>query len=318
MIHLFYGNATHTRFSKFNRANQVIIYSEVVASGPVTLCQEQWPALRSQHLCDHFDADPKQVLQQQQSLQTALANLDPTEELVCWFGNDLYSQVAMLYLLAELGARGHTHTSIVSPPTSEEACTCFGDVPAAEFNLLLQQRTPVPGIEFQHAAIAWHLYCAPDPRAINAVLDGSIDVGRRFASLLEQHASRFPSTVDKLGVVERSVLSCLAQQSLSFSELFQQVSKRISHFGWSDLQVRNLCWRLCQSRPSLLDIPDAQSAAQVEHAEITLSSQGKAFLDGEPVAFDSPTYWIGGCELFERSWQWDAIGRRIVHDAVIH
>jgi hypothetical protein len=180
-------------------------------------------------------------------------------------------------------------------------------------NDMLGARARLDKLDLQQAAIAWHLYAEADARALNGVFDGSIDVGARFASALELHASRFPSVSDGLGVTERKILASLRKGALPFSEVFDQVSRQMRAFTWGDLQIRNLCWRLASGEGALLSLPEDIERSALTKSVLRLSPEGEVVLEGKRPATRGEAYWLGGCEISDSSpWRWDPATRRIV------
>ncbi len=305
VIHLFYGDSASKSFSRFNKRGKHIVFREALLAGPAALPSDTWNDQRARFLADAYQADYETCLADLEQFEQDLREQDPGEELVCWFGRDLFCQVALIYVLVRLGEFRTANISLVCPPDTNESVYCFGDVAPAQMNEYLQTRVPVEQLDFQHAAIAWHLYASDDPESLNAVFDGSIDVGARFATALEHHAARFPSTLDGLGITERAILMAVEPAPLDQPELFLEVSKRTRHITWGDAQVEHLCQQLAATKPPLLAIDDAAYA---------LTDAGRKTLEGSGTGLARPKHWLGGCECSnEALWAWDLDARRIVY-----
>ena len=314
MVHIFYGDSAADSFACFNKTSKAIVLREALLDGPAALPSESWLSLRAQHLAEAFDGNYEECLDDLQSFEQALARLDREEEVVCWFGRDLFCQIGLIYLLVRLSETPPASLSLACPTGAEDGPYCFGDVAPAEMNDLLVNRRPLDRLNLQHAAIAWHLYADADPRALNGVFDGSIELGPSFAATLELHASRFPWVGDNLGITDRAILMALRDGPLPFSELFREVSKRLRNVTWGDLQVRNICWRLAESEPSLLAVSGSGARDELALANVTLTPAGQAALQGRCVPIARPEHWIGGCRLQgEAPWRWDSAARRIVY-----
>ncbi len=308
VIHLFYGDSARDAFSCFNKRGKQIVLREALLAGPAALPSPSWISQRARFLADAYQADYEACLEDLRRFDEEIASLEDDEELVCWFGRDLFCQVALIYVLVRLGETRTSNISLVCPPDTNESVYCFGDIAPAEMNEFLQNRVPIESLDFQHAAISWHLYASDDPESLNAIFDGSIDVGARFAKALEQHAARFPSTRDGLGTTERAVLLSLLDGQAAFPELFRDVAKRTRHIAWGDGQVRNICERLAASTPPLLSIHGDDDET------FTLTTSGEAALQGDGSVIGRPSHWLGGCEVSaEPLWAWDAEARRIVY-----
>ena len=313
MIHLFYGDSAASAFACFHRAQASIVLREAFASGPAALVDEGWPELRAHYLAQEMGASLEGCRRESGAFEAALANLDLDEEVVCWFGRDLFCQIGLIYVLTRLSERRPTTVSLASPAGGAEGPYCFGDIAPAEMNTLLTERQPLNALHFQHAAIAWHLYASADPLCLNSVFDGSLDLGAQFAEALELHASRFPSTIDGLGALERALLTSLRDGPLPFSEVFRLTSQRTKAFRWGDLPWRNLCWQLCQSSPPLLAAPGAHTSADLQQVPLALTPEGRAVLLGQSPAPQREAYWLGGCRVTQASpWRWDGSARRVV------
>lgn len=313
MIHLFYGDSAAESFACFNKVSESIIFREALLCGPAALPSASWREERARHLADAYDADVEECRADLIGFESALQRLSGADELVCWFGRDLFCQVGWIYCLVRLAEFLPMQVSLVCPKETDESVYCFGDLAPAEMNGLLAERVPVERLDFQQAAIAYHLYAAADPRGLNGVFDGSMDVGPRFAAALELHASRFPWLVDGLGTTERKILGALRKGPRPFSELFQEVSQKTREFTWGDLQVRNMCWRLASGPTPLLTLPEGTGRDSLLGRELCLSTEGQAVIAGERSASVTSPYWLGGCELScDSPWRWDPATRRIV------
>ncbi len=304
MVHLFYGDSANDAFTCFNKRGKRIIFREALLSGPAGLPSPEFSLERAQYLATAYDTSYEECRDDLEKFERELAAVPPEEELVLWFGRDLFCQIALIYILVRLGETRTTNVSLVCPNGSDEDVFCFGDIAPAELNDYLQAREPVRTLDFQHAAIAWHLYASEDAEALNAIFDGSLEVGARFASALEQHAARFPSSRDSLGETQRHILMATQSHAVSFSELFAYVAKRTRHITWGDSQVRGLCEELAACKPALL---------LQEGDTWQCTPEGTSLMTGERVQVARPPHWLGGCEVSgEPTWLWDADARRIV------
>lgn len=317
--HLFYGESAAKSFARFNRSGRHTIFHEALATGPAALPSDTWHHIRAQYLAEAFDAHYPTCLEQWREFDADIDAMNPDDELVCWFGNDFFCQVAFMFVLVRLGKIPSRNLSFVSPGGIDDDMYCFGDVPPAEMNDRLQKRTPIQNIDLQQGAIAWHLYAESNPQCLNAVFDGSIDLGPRFANILQLHAQRFPSAIDNLGTLERTILHALRDGAMSFRELFQDVSKKTREYTWGDSQIRNVCWRMATSTPALIEVVPANGQglndgrAGLVNTQLMQTAAGHAILDGEFCDVTRPTYWLGGCEMTDECpWRWDPRIRRIL------
>ncbi|MCP4445559.1 MAG: hypothetical protein GY811_09485 [Myxococcales bacterium] len=317
VIHLFYGDAAADAFSCFNKAASKIILREALLSGPAALPSETWNDIRSGFLADAFGVKREECLKDLTAFDEQLEGLrEEEDEIVCWFGRDLFCQVGLIYTLVRLGEIRTRNISLVCPLSTDEDIYCFGDVAPAEMNDLLQKRIPIDDLKLQQAAIAWHLYASDDPESLNGVFDGSMDVGPGFALALEQHASRFPWANDGLGVTERAVVLAVKNEPLEFSEVFRAVSKRARHITWGDMQIYNICQRMVASDPPLLSFTKSDEAAALPSGVFALTEAGESVLEGLGGVIERAHHWLGGCELSGvPQWCWDSEARRIVYAA---
>jgi hypothetical protein len=312
VVHLFYGDSARDAFSRFNKRGKHIVFREALLAGPAALPSASWNEQRARFLADAYHANYEACLAKGTQFEEELRSLDESEELVCWFGRDLFCQIALIYVLVRLGEIRTSNISLVCPADTNEDVYCFGDVAPAEMNDLLHARVPLETIDFQHAAIAWHFYASDDPECLNAVFDGSIEVGSRFAEALEQHAARFPSTRDGLGVTERAILLSVHQEPAPFSEVFRQVSNRTRHITWGDEQIRNICEQLIHCEPPLLSVARDDGKPDV----YALTPAGTSALEGADnrPSISRPAHWLGGYEASQGTlWSWDSDARRIVY-----
>ncbi|WP_410512820.1 hypothetical protein PaeBR_23220 [Paenibacillus sp. BR2-3] len=136
----------------------------------------------------------------------------------------------------------------------------------------------------------------------------------------QAHLSRFPSTVNGLGIAEQTTLEMLHAGINSPFELFDQVGNKLHVLGMGDLEYWHILRKMSQSPYPLLQINGVKAIPAynqpLSDSEVILTEIGKNVMDGQVnrisgIGIDE---WYGGVHLqgdYPR-WRWNSSLQTIV------
>jgi hypothetical protein len=305
MIHFHNGDVVMLLAKRSGIPGEHIAFRESLVTGPV-VPGDDWIETRARALAEAHGVDLLRVrtelLEQEQALDAAAAK---GEELVLWFEHDLFCLIHLVYLLQRLrGAR----LSLVWCPEP------LAHNDPRELYLLFESRAAVTPMMTDVAAEVWRAYTSDDPLALNRFIERDTPDFPFLRDGLTLHGSRFPSTANGLGEIDRRSLTLLTAGAMDFVTLFPQVDPNPPRFGFGDGEVlrhlRAIAW-CAVPLVTIVESPDTQPPK----ALLTITPAGENVVDGavDALAVNDPDLWLGGTHLTKETlWRWDANARRIV------
>jgi hypothetical protein len=232
---------------------------------------------------------------------------------VLWFEADLYDQLQLVQILAQL------HELRV--PADRITLICIGEyLGIAHFGglgeleseqlegLVTSAAIPLTPACMELATRAWAAFRAPDPTGLGAIAASRSPELRFVAEAFDRVSREYPSTRDGLSLTERRILAAAGSETSTAADVFQRTWARESRPYLGDA----LCWRimdrLAGARTPLLE---AEPAGTPVHARTRLrvTPAGQRVLVGEAdhVAQSGIDRWIGGVHLTgdQVRWRWD-------------
>jgi hypothetical protein len=164
------------------------------------------------------------------------------------------------------------------------------------------------------ASLAWRAYTSDDPTSLNRFLDQDVADFPFLRDGLRLHASRFPSTRNGLGEVERRAVEGIDGGLTDFVSLFVQFDRNPPRFGFGDGEfLRHLKHLASVAVPVITII--GEEKANPPKALFSITPAGRNVVDGtvDFIEINNANFWLGGAHLTrERMWRWDADLRQIV------
>jgi len=271
----------------------------------------EWVEERALFLSEHYG---EKLLRIRNELLEQELNLDKTreeEEIVLWFEHDLFCLVHLLYLFSRL-SKARRITLIWSPQPlgtqSEEDL----------FNLFQSRAAVVPAMSTA-AALAWRAFTSDDTTSLNRFLGADVADFPFLRDGFLLHASRFPSTRNGLGEVERRAVEAIDAGATDFISLFTRFDSKPPRFGFGDGEFLRHLKHLSSAAVPVITII-GEEKANPPKALFTITPAGRNVIDGTVDFIDinlgngsQAGFWLGGAHLTrERMWRWDAALRQIV------
>ena len=300
MIHILNGDSVAMLAKRAGIPGEQLPFRESLITGPVTP-GEQWIETRAQALASRYGEDLLRVRTSLLEQELALDAIPSKGEVVLWFEHDVFCLVHLLYLLNRFAG---TRLALIWCPTP------LGSFEERDLFLRFESRGAVTPMMTDAARKAWAAYTSPDPTALNALLDRDNADFPFLREGLSLHASRFPSTQNGLGAVERRILGILSVGAMDFVTLFPQVEPDPQRFGFGDSEVLAILKSLAERAVPLLTI-----TGQPPKAIYAITPAGENVLRGDvdDCAVNDPDVWFGGAHLTKETlWRWDEGARRIL------
>jgi Domain of unknown function (DUF1835) len=246
------------------------------------------------------------------------------EEVVLWFGHDLFDQLALCRIfyvwgsrdggreaLLEAGAPQLTMVSIDRHPEVPHYLG-LGQLAAEQLAQLWPRRTPIAKDAIEEAIAAWIALTAPDPRGLPFLMK-RVKALPFLAGAIERHLEELPDLASGLARSERQVLASVGRGASHSAAVLAEVHPIDPRYPLTDVQLRAVLATLRDA--GLLTGAVSPSAAQ-PWTDLAITAVGRAALAGahDVVAEHGLDRWRGGVRLHGRgpAWRWDGASRRLL------
>ena len=273
-------------------------WGEVLCQGPTPagLAPEAWSAARGAFL----GVSPERLAAQDRTLDAAAVAED---ELVLWFGPELFCQAILIALLARLDALPdrRARISLVCigsyPGVTDHGSCTVSHLDSAQLREVFAGRQEVTREQRDVARRAWEAWCAPEPTDLARLARTPLPALPFLQAALRRHLEEFPARGTGLSRNEGQVLAALAGTEKTFGELFPAVQRTEERRWLTDVMLQDLLSDLAGARVPLV--------AQAEE-RFRVTEAGRRVLAGteDAVALNGIDRWIGGVHLTpDRCWR---------------
>jgi hypothetical protein len=235
-------------------------------------------------------------------------------EYVLWFEADLYDQLQIIQILAQLADLG--------VPAHRITMICIGEHPGiAHFGglgeLTAEQLRVLPTTDacarltpaaLRLATRAWAAFRAPTPdglRAMAATRSGEL---RFLGEAFDRLSREYPSTRDGLSLTERRVLAAVADGAPDAGTAFLRAASRETRPYLGDTWCFAMMDRMARAPVPLLDAqPTGRPVERLTALRLTDAAARVLACDADHVTLNGIDRWIGGAHLRGRHarWRWD-------------
>jgi len=307
MLHIHNGDSVAISARRANLPGRHLPFREILIAGPVpgSLPHQEWLEVRARFLADSSDEKLLRVRNDLVEQEQAIDEARHEDEVVLWFEHDLYCLVHLVYLLGRLAK--YKHLKLVWWPKP------LGLEEPPDLWQPFETRTEVTHAMTWAASQAWTAYTAEDPTELNRFIGSPQRDFPFLAEGLRLHASRFPSTRDGLGEVERRAMDGIASGATDFTALFARFDPGPPLFGFGDGEFLRTLRRLATCAVPMITISEAQGSPP--KARYAITPMGHEVLDGKSdyIALNNADLWLGGAHLTrDRMWRWDEKSQQIV------
>lgn len=320
MLHVHGGTALIERLGRAAIRGEFLSWTEVLCLGPTPagLTPRKWLDTRSRFLDRHFvppgEPSSRSGLEAQ---ERALRRFGEHDEVVLWFGPDLYCQTLLAYLLDWFGARylGDTRLSLVLVTEHTDAPNCRRCTPAflspESLRSAFDARQPVPETMLALGARAWAAITAPKPLELQALATHETPDLPPLRAALARHLLELPFVSGGTSFTERTVLALLSDGSdHELSRLYPAFQEREERQWLTDSAFLVSLDRMAAGRAPLIEIaggPRGVAGPLPGRARITPLGTRVHAGGADWIAKSGVDRWVGGVHLKGREavWRWD-------------
>jgi hypothetical protein len=304
MLHITNGDAAVEPIRALGLGGDVLPWRDVLHEGPVPApaTLDSLRPLRAQFHAGYNGLTAVEIAREFEVRDRRLGASHRDSEVALWFEHDLYDQLQVVQILDWFAARGRPQRL-----TLAQSDDYLGPMDGGRLRTLWERRADVTDAQLEAARRAWTAFAAPDPRALEFVLDQVAALPYLGAALV-RHLEEFPATDTGLSRTERQILETLVVGSWPLRELFPAAHHdREDPYFLGDLPFFDTVQTLAAGDRPLVS---------QEGDRVWLTDAGREVLAGqrdriEALGIDR---WLGGVHLKGRRvpFRWDASARRIV------
>jgi len=233
------------------------------------------------------------------------------DEIVLWFEHDLYDQLQLIQILAELGEQS-THSS----PRAQVSLVCKDhfismsdpETLARDF----RDREPVDEDYYELGLMAWSAFTHVTPLKLEQLCDrANLSVLPYLRASLRRWFQEYPDITDGLSRTERTVLEAVSSGVTSAPALFKAIQEAEETQFLGDASFWRIIERMNSEPDELLTTVDGERfyARQVSGQSFKLTDLGESVLNGTSGRVHTwREKWMGGVLLGPKNfWYWNPV-----------
>jgi hypothetical protein len=301
----------------------------VLHEGPIPsgVADAELREIRAAFLAEQGWGEESQILELFAARDAALAGFRDFAEVVLWFEHDLYDQLQLIQVLDRLPGQseGETAISLISIDSfpGVEPFHGFGQLSDEQLSSLYPSREPVSDDQLILAREAWAAVRAPEPSAIQRLLDRGTDSLPYLTDALIRFLEQFPSIDSGLSRTEQQILDSLRDGPKTPAELFSASQTMEEHPFMGDLTFFGYLQRLGSAQEPLLHredqspiivLPMGLELTEFLDQRLQMTELGRKVQARKIDEAGGPAdRWLGGVFLQSGhpGWRWDQAAQRV-------
>lgn len=166
-----------------------------------------------------------------------ILDLSPSDEVNLWFGDDLFCQMNLCFIVYLLDAIGCRDQLFLVKAQSDNWLE-FGGMSTAALVNAYENKERLTKEDFQLLLKTWKAFQQNDLAVLATLAKTKTTSFPHFQEVLQAHIDRFPRN-GELGRPQQRLLAIKTQlQTNNFGQIFQQFSEEEAIYGFGDLQVK--------------------------------------------------------------------------------
>lgn len=335
MLHIVDGGSVAGTLRSAALPGEIRIYGDLMYEGPAPagLDAQSWCDVRAQFLSEKRGFAREDAIAFLQTYRLTLDAASEYEEVVLWLDHRLSDQLILIRLLDAFSRskQEERHVSLIcaSQFPGIRDFVGLGQLTSDQLTSLLDTRLAVSDAQFRLGRLAWDAFTAPDPTAIEQVLQEGTAPLPFLVAALQRHLQQFPSVDNGLSRTEQQCLSLLQRQgSLPAIKLFFAVQQMENPLFMGDLSFFGILHEMASVRHPLIEIDDGsqndseENQSKIARSLIRITETGLRVIENQldHVRVNGIDRWLGGVHLTGPSttWRWDDHHGRLVAISSVH
>lgn len=246
IYHILNGDCLAEKLKATPFSGNNIVFREALLEGPVRgVVLEEFLNSRAQYFAAEHSV-PCELYMEKSGMEIyKLLSIPEDAEVNLWFGNDLFCQVNMWFILALFGESQTRTYYRIFPPDTDEFGICNGFV-LSDQTLLNDKYLSRVKFETKDLMIStelWRAYQDNDFFKLREIAKGDSSCFCYLKEVVEAHIGRF-ETDGKPGRPELVLSELSRKHSGDFNLIFAEFVTREPLYGFSDLHVKSILSRI--------------------------------------------------------------------------
>lgn len=310
MLHVTNGDAALDPLRAAGLPGTAIAWRDVLHEGPVPggVSREELRRIRADYLAAQGWAQYETALEELTERDATLAGAHSGVTL--WFEADLYDQLQLLQVLADLSAF-HVPASAISLVCIDahpdvERFVGLNQLAPRDFVDLYDERWPMTDAGLAFAGDAWHAFTAADPRGLAAIAQAKRSDLVFVADAFDRLMHEYPALSNGLALTEARILRAIERGLVRAGAVFDRIGNQERRPFLGD----TICWsrmsELAGTSEPLMTLID--EGGEFAERRLGLPPLGEAVLRWEADRVDRVGLdrWIGGVHLQSGNmWRFD-------------
>lgn len=320
-LHVANGTSTTGTIHEVGIPGSTSIWADPLHEGPVpgSLTEEQLLDVRARHLAG-AGTDAADTIAELRRWREAIDDQASYDELVLWYEHDLFDQLNLIQLLSRIGQGSSASRSVslicIDAFPGHPRFKGLGELSPGELGSLFETRQRVSDAQYALAARAWDAFRAPDPVALDALLETDTFALPFLAAALQRHLEDYPWTRDGLSRTERRLMTLAQPGPIDIWTAFPLMHEDETAFYIADASFWQVAKELESARPALVSVAETPAALRrLPSGTIALTDTGQSVLGGQTDRVErcGIDRWLGGVHLMgsHPMWRWDDARRRV-------
>jgi len=320
MIHVHGGSVLLNGIREAGIPGERLEWREVLCQGPTPggLADDAWYALRAAFLAQQgpeLDDIRRELEAQDDALLQAAATQD---EIVLWFGPELFCQAILVRLLALFADHPPTKArlSLVSidhyPGVDDHRSCTIGMLFGEQLVDVFQRRVPVSQAQLELGRRAWEAMGATTPEALAAFVRGDTSALPYLGAALTRLLAELPDESTGLSRTERLILDALGAGTKTGFELFVLANEPEPRRWLTDTILIDNLKRLAAGSNPFLEM--GVNGGNALNVAVKRTDTAAKVISGavDAIELREIDRWVGGTHLTPQNvWRWDAASGRV-------
>ncbi len=327
MLHLTNGDHAATGIAAAGIDGVIVSWKDVLHEGPVPGGSDldELRRIRAHFIADQGWGVFDKVLTELADRDLALRGYRRHDEVILWFEHDLYDQLQLLQILDWFSTREQAIGSV----SLVSANDYLGPMEKRRLRELFAGREKVSDAQLDVARRAWGAFRAPEPTALERVLEKDLAPLPFLESALRRQLEEFPDTRNGLSRSERQVLEAFTGGACTLAEAFPAAHhEREDPVFLGDTVFLSYLLRLSRGAEPLIVLEEGgpltalavgSDLKAVWRRRALLTEAGAAVLAGRRdwLQLQPIDRWLGGVHLRRGApvWRWNARRQRLERTA---
>lgn len=326
MLHVHGGSILLEKLHRAGIPGDRLEWSEVLCQGPTPagLADDAWYALRAAFLTTAYGpGTTRDVRAELASQDAALAGAAAHDEIVLWFGPELFCQAILVRLLARFAEHPleRTRLSLICvgsyPGVDDHRACTLGALSGDQLTDLFTRRDSVTPGQLALARRAWDSLRAATPEGLVALVHGDTRALPFLGPALLRLLAELPDAATGLSRTEGLILDVLPAPHRGL-DAFVRANEPEPRRWLTDAIFFDYVRRLATGPHPLIEIEAAGAAPEdLAHADLVRTPWAEDVQAGrkDAIALRGIDRWVGGTHLTTSNvWRWDDANGQVTRD----